>query len=78
VSALWAVWWLGCGLVAWGCLRAARDYHDEPGTQARDHEPALPDPDRQPGARDDLLATCRRIWDLTDHQPNHRTAQGDQ
>ena len=77
VSALWAVWTLACGLVAWGCLRAARDYRDDaplPGPvwdadrqQWARHHPYAPD-DR-PGTRDDLLVTCNRLWDLDTHQP---------
>lgn len=86
VSALWAVWWLGCGLVVWGCLRAARDLHDdEPvqpswdaDVQAWRHAPIPLAPDDQPGTRGDWEAICTALWALPAHQPTNHTTEGDQ
>jgi hypothetical protein len=86
VSALSVVWFLAFLLVAWGLLRAARGYRgDGPQAPARqpfwdadrerwDHEPA--DADRQRGTDDVLLAVCRHLWHLPDHQPTDHTEEG--
>lgn len=60
-TALWAVWAVGWLLVAWWCLRAARDY--------RDDEP-------QPGACDEWAAAWEHRLALPAYDPNHRTTKG--
>lgn len=76
-AVLWAVWSVGCVLIAYGCWRAARDYRDDepqPGpqwdadAQQWAHEPPT-DPDTRPGTDGRLLADCHRIYALPEHQP---------
>ncbi|MHB9857679.1 hypothetical protein [Streptomyces sp. YIM S03343] len=81
-AVFWLVWVLACLLLAYGLIRAARDYRDDepqpgPVWNADGQQWRHDAPDDQPGAHEEWAAAWNRRYNQPAYDPNHRTTKGD-